>query len=513
MAKRFSFGGVSSLPRMLAITAIVCGGLPASGFAQERANGEAFPLRSIAEQALQSPKEPGQFAIPFEQLRNESTRELPIGVFDSGVGGLTVLETILKLDSYNNDTAQPGADGIPDFQGERFIYLGDQANMPYGNYATKGSTDFLRELIVRDAMFLLGTKYWENRSASTPRWDKPPVKAIVIACNTATAYGLEDIRAALQVWNLPIPVIGVVEAGASALVEGLPAQGPPDAVAVFATVATCTSDAYPKAIARSAGQAGKRVPAIWQQGSIGLAGAIEGNQAYVARTGNETTVPYQGPSSSNQTAPIDPSLKGAYAFDPKGLRVKKGEKESGEHIELSSVDNYVKFDLVEMMEKYKKSGAKSPIAKVILGCTHFPFEADRIEQHMHALREYQTDSGDFPYRDLISARFQLIDPAELTAKELFRTLFAKRLRVSKTEDSKPPHVMEFFFSSSNPKFETGKNSDGNLPDGYKYGRRIGWSEKEDTLVVPFRSEDLPDVLAKLLREKCQYVWNELTRTR
>jgi hypothetical protein len=55
---------------------------------------------------------------------------LPIGVFDSGTGGLTVLEAILTLDAFNNRTGQPGADGIPDFKGEHFQYLADQANMP-----------------------------------------------------------------------------------------------------------------------------------------------------------------------------------------------------------------------------------------------------------------------------------------------------------------------------------------------------------------------------------------------
>ena len=115
-------------------------------------------------------------------------RDLPIGVFDSGVGGLTVLEAIKAHDRHDNRTGADGADGVPDFAGERFVYFGDQANMPYGNYPAVGRTDFLRELILRDVLFLLGRRHAQGQ--------KPPVKAIVIACNTATAYGLEDIRAA-----------------------------------------------------------------------------------------------------------------------------------------------------------------------------------------------------------------------------------------------------------------------------------------------------------------------------
>ena len=83
---------------------------------------------------------------------------LPIGVFDSGIGGLTVLEAILTLDDFHNDDLKPGPDGRPDFANERFVYLGDQANMPYGNYAQAGRADFLRELILKDAIFLLGNR-------------------------------------------------------------------------------------------------------------------------------------------------------------------------------------------------------------------------------------------------------------------------------------------------------------------------------------------------------------------
>ncbi|GBL24701.1 hypothetical protein EMGBS6_14860, partial [Opitutia bacterium] len=57
-------------------------------------------------------------------------RDLPIGVFDSGVGGLTVLEAIKAHDRHHNLTGTAGADGVPDFAGERFVYFGDQANMP-----------------------------------------------------------------------------------------------------------------------------------------------------------------------------------------------------------------------------------------------------------------------------------------------------------------------------------------------------------------------------------------------
>jgi site-specific recombinase XerD len=71
----------------------------------------------------------------------------------------TVLEAVKAHDRHHNLTGAEGADGVPDFAGERFVYFGDQANMPYGNYASAGRTDFLRELVLRDALFLLGRRH------------------------------------------------------------------------------------------------------------------------------------------------------------------------------------------------------------------------------------------------------------------------------------------------------------------------------------------------------------------
>jgi glutamate racemase len=97
-----------------------------------------------------------------------------IGVFDSGFGGLTVLRALLPL--------------LPEAS---YIYLGDTARLPYGSKS--------RETIARYAVS--SAKFLQDQGANL----------LVIACNTATALALEDIRQAV-----PIPVIGVVEPGAKA---------------------------------------------------------------------------------------------------------------------------------------------------------------------------------------------------------------------------------------------------------------------------------------------------------
>jgi glutamate racemase len=129
-------------------------------------------------------------------------RNLPIGIFDSGVGGLTVYRAL--------------HDRLPD---EHFVYLGDTARVPYG---TK-SLATVERYAVENAKFLAAHG----------------IKLLVVACNTASALALPSIRKAVDV-----EVIGVIEPGARAAVAA--AQGKP--IGVIATEATVQSRAYARAI-------------------------------------------------------------------------------------------------------------------------------------------------------------------------------------------------------------------------------------------------------------------------
>lgn len=129
--------------------------------------------------------------------------EAPLGVFDSGIGGLTVVQAIAEL--------------LPD---ERIVYLGDTARVPYGNKSPETVARFARQ----DAAFLLGRG----------------VKAVVVACNTATAFALPTLEAALEV-----PVIGVLEPGVEAAL-GRTRNG---RIGLIGTAGTIGSEAYQRAIA------------------------------------------------------------------------------------------------------------------------------------------------------------------------------------------------------------------------------------------------------------------------
>ncbi len=131
-------------------------------------------------------------------------RNLPIGIFDSGVGGLTVYRALHER--------------LPD---ERFVYLGDTARVPYG---TK-SLATVERYAIENSRFLAARG----------------IKLLVVACNTASALALPAIRQAV-----PVEVIGVIEPGARSAVQL--ARGKP--IGVIATEATAQSKAYARAIGR-----------------------------------------------------------------------------------------------------------------------------------------------------------------------------------------------------------------------------------------------------------------------
>jgi glutamate racemase len=129
--------------------------------------------------------------------------DLPIGIFDSGVGGLTVYRALHEQ--------------LPQ---ERFVYLGDTARVPYG---TK-SLATVERYAVENARFLAAHG----------------VKILVVACNTASALALPAIRA-----SVGVPVVGVIEPGAGMAVR---AASVGRRVGVIATEATVRSGAYRRAI-------------------------------------------------------------------------------------------------------------------------------------------------------------------------------------------------------------------------------------------------------------------------
>ena len=445
------------------------------------------------------------FTVAFDRYHTD-IKQLPIGVFDSGIGGLTVLSEIVRLDLFNNETQEAGPDGSPDFEGEHFIYLGDQANMPYGTYPSENKEEFLRELILKDAIFLLGQRYWPSDMSVSPRYDKPPVKAIVIACNTATVYGLEHIRDALEQWNIPVYLIGVVEAGANGAVEMLNKNGVEGTVAVMATVGTCMSKGYVRAIEKSSSNAGIKTPMVIQQGCLGLAGAIEGNASYITTFEDKASEEYQGPAVGNSIAPIDPTLLPQYAFEPSGIL---GDFDDTATLRLNSVENYIRYHTTSLVEKYRKSGNPKPINTVILGCTHFPYQVGSIAASFERLRTFVDDNGSKLYNELIAEHISFIDPAKLTAVQLYKPLRHSGLLLRKVETS-VTLTDEFYISVSHPSIDEAHLTENKtFTYDYKYSRNHGRVDIEYVKRVPMSRRNLSPTVIKYIMETMPWIWERL----
>ena len=176
---------------------------------------------------------------------------LPIGVFDSGMGGLTVLKSLRQQ--------------LPE---ESFIYLGDTARLPYG---TKSSVT-VQHYAVQMAKILVERQ----------------IKALVIACNTATTAALPHLKELLHY----MPVIGVVEPGAESAIRVTKNQR----IAVLATETTIASNAYqnnilkhmPNAMIRA--RSGSLLVALAEEGMVENTIAKEAFKHYLQDFSEEDTL-------------------------------------------------------------------------------------------------------------------------------------------------------------------------------------------------------------------------------
>lgn len=160
-------------------------------------------------------------------LSSKLRSNFKIGVFDSGVGGLTVLREMRSRLPY-----------------ESVVYFGDTARVPYGNRSKKEILRFVREIIT----WMMGLE----------------VKMIIMACNTSSALVLEEVRS-----EFPIPILGIILPGARAAVKSGRRIG------VISTQATADSNAYQRAVLEIDPTA-----QVWQVGCQEFVPLIEGDRIH-----------------------------------------------------------------------------------------------------------------------------------------------------------------------------------------------------------------------------------------
>ena len=418
--------------------------------------------------------------------------KLPIGVFDSGTGGLTVLEVLLKADMIDNISGKTGGDGVPDFAGESFTYLADRANMPYGNYAAENKQDFFKELVVKDALFLLDNKFWTNPADKLMEGVKQPCKILVIACNTATAWGLQDINTMLGLSGTGVKVIGVINAGVNALYNKLHISNTTDSVAVgvLATVGTIASNAYERTIREIGEQNGSgNYIKVVNHPCAGFAEAVDQEKDFVNTTLTAPREGYRGPVLGVGSEDIKEGLLGVYNFDYSNGAVLR-EKVNGKYsqFQLNSAANYARFHLVTLLEKHKASGAQVPLKHIILGCTHYPFLLNTLNEAIEELRSYRDKDGKLVYEGLIHPDFEFIDPAVFTALECYQTLREdKNLALNTSEGAFEGYISVPAYGLPAECLD----ADGNLSYDFKYGRDYA-TEDITTVFVPFSKRYLDE---------------------
>ncbi|MFO8039255.1 MAG: glutamate racemase [Sodalinema sp.] len=155
----------------------------------------------------------------------------PIGVFDSGVGGLTVLRAMYRQ-----------------LQDESVLYFGDTARLPYGTRSPQEILQFVREILL-----------WMAQSQ---------VKMAIVACNTSSALALEAVRSEFE-----FPILGLILPGARAAV------GYGQRIGVMATPATAASGAYRRAVLEMNPSA-----QVWEMGCPEFVPLIEGDRIHTPET-------------------------------------------------------------------------------------------------------------------------------------------------------------------------------------------------------------------------------------
>ncbi len=302
----------------------------------------------------------------------KTDRDAPIGVFDSGVGGLTVAREIMR--------------NLPS---EKIVYFGDTARVPYGAKSRENIIRYSRQII----HFLM----------------EQQVKAIVIACNTASAYALEAVRN-----EFDIPIIGVIEPGARVAAEATRNKR----VGVIGTVGTVDSGIHAACLKKLdqeitvIGKAcpGARVAAEATRnkrvGVIGTVGTVDSgiHAACLKKLDQEITV-------IGKACPLFvPLVEEGWLHDPVTM---------------------------EVTARYLQEFKDKKVDTLILGCTHYPLIRSTI-------------------REFMGEEVRLVNPAYETALDLRELLREMDLVSRGKEQEEFPY--RFYVSDLAEKFKAFANS-------------------------------------------------------
>lgn len=420
------------------------------------------------------------YYVDFAQYP-DSLPMLPIGVFGCGPDGFAVAEKLLTADNFDNITGQPVADGIADFGGESIQVLLDRANSPYGGYLENDNLPFLKEQLVRNALFLMGDRYYNLAVDEYQSGYKDPVKIILVSSPVADYYGLSDIEALMRGSGTGVKAVGIIESSISEALSRVDQDGN-FCVGVLYSSDGVSSREYESVIRKMATERGVAGHIqVFNQEGTGISEALRGDSAYIDTSARVSREWYAGPVTGISYNNIDATLFDRYGFNTRGNALLfPGGSRNISGVQLNSVENYVRYHLVSLVERHRRSGSRVPISSIILADCSYNQVRDLMDKVMEELYNYKR-GGIYLYRTSISPDFRFIDPAECAVREAYAILRKDgNLALRGTGSTLVPFIT--LPSATVP--ADSLDESGAFKAGFRYGRASG-TEDITTKAVPF----------------------------
>lgn len=407
--------------------------------------------------------------------------QLSIGVIDCSADGFSVIEKLLSSDAFDNITGHRNADGIRDFAGENFQYLADLANGPYIGYVMQGNDAYLHELLVKDALFLMGDSHYNLSVDDFKSGIKPQVKAVVYADDYMELKGVDVLNRFLNQTGTGVVSVGVFRSAVEDLAKKL--QGKESAcIGILYPTGMLNSREYESAVREMAAAYGfDGTLQVYNQAAVGLSGALRGEEQFLSPQAMKPRNDYAGPVIGLSYNNIDISLLDRYNFNMSGnAMLKTISGVSYGVLQLNSFENYVRYHLVSIVERHRRSGSKIPLSSILLVDYRYGELLDVMENVMKELYDYKRD-GIYLYHNVISRDFKFVVPLESTAVALYSMLREYDiLALNSTKSGLKPFIS---MPSTGIPFEYTDTSGALLP-GFKFHRNVG-TENIYTKELPF----------------------------
>lgn len=416
----------------------------------------------------------------FNQYTDDMA-SLPIGMFDSSVDGIMVMERFLTIDQFDNITGARVSDGIPDFGGENFQFLIDMANGPYIDYIEGGNVDFLKEHLMTNLFFLMGKSFYTLSVDDFKSGQKDRVKAVVSLTNTADYTVGEDFSNFAKESGSNILSVGLMSSAISALFDDISAKSEV-CIGILSSGDDITVREYESAIRKSAGKLnyGGTIKIAGHRAQ-GLSEAILNDYDYISMLSTSVRSGYKGPDILENIDYVDNMVLGKYHFNTSGngLLVRR-ETDKYMDIQLNSIENYVRYHIVSMVEHHRRSGSKIPISTILLSDYKYSSVKKFIKQTLKDLYDYKQD-GMYLYRTSITSDVKIIDPIECAASDCYLALRKSNNLALRTVRSELVTYVSVPVLSLSAEDYT---SNGMFTDDYRVSRVAG-EYKITSKVVPF----------------------------